>query len=59
MKYFNSSIVNEDNFIRTIFFYKEILHAKKNTKKHISKYALTKHSNKKLLIYILCPYAFL
>ena len=27
---------------------------KKNIKKHISKYTLTKHSNKKLLIYILC-----
>ena len=41
------------------FFIKRFYTQKKNTKKHISKYALTKHSNKKLLIYILCPYAFL
>ena len=48
-----SSIVYE--VIGTIlFFYEEILHAKKVLKKHISKYKLTKHSNKKLLIYILC-----
>ena len=31
---------------------------KKNIKKHISKYMLTKHSNKKLLIYILCSLCF-
>ena len=41
------------------FFYEEILHAKKILKKHISKYTLTKHSNKRLLIYILRSLCFL
>ena len=53
-----SSIVNE--VIGTILFvYEEILHAKKTPEKYISKYTLTKHSNKRLLIYILCSLCFL
>ena len=50
---FLSSIVHE--VIGTIlFFYEEILHAKKILKKHIRNY----YSNKKLLIYILCSLYF-
>ena len=46
---------NKDNSFFMKRFYTQ---KKKVLKKHISKYALTKHSNKKSLIYILCSLCF-
>ena len=58
----STSIVYE--VIGTILFFMKRFYMQKNKKtkklkKHISKYTLTKHSNKRLLIYILCSLCFL
>ena len=53
----STSIVYE--VIGTIlFFMKRFYMQKKILKKHISKYTLTKHSNKRLLFTSYAPYAF-